>query len=212
MNYYIDFDSTLYDTSKLVEKMLRALAIGINRQDSSLNKEEILLEEKEMFNSKNIYNIFEFFKYFAKKYNLKANNLITVINKVINNGKNFIYEDSIEFLKQLKIMGHKINMLTYTTQNGIEYQIQKIYGSGIVQFFDNIIITSTPKWQLDLDYTQGIFIDDNPNDLAGLHNNNPVSVIRIKRNGNKYASKPMPNNIMIPEFNSLQEFYQQSKF
>ena len=208
MNFYIDFDSTLYNTSGLVEKMLRALAAEMSNQDSSLDAEEMYLEEKGMFNSKNIYNIFELCRYFAKKYNLDADSLILAVNGVISNGKDLVYEDSAEFLKQLKAMGHRINMLTYTAQDGLEYQMQKIYGSGLIQLFDNIIITSTPKWQLDLNYSQGVFVDDNPKDLAGLHGNNPIAVIRIKREGNKYASKPMPDDIQIPEVESLLEVCQ----
>ncbi len=205
MNYYIDFDSTLYNTSGLVEKMLKALAKEMNRQNSKLNAEQMYLEEKKLFNRDGIYNIFELCKYFAIQYGLNAEDLISAVNGAINNGKDLVYNDSVDFLKSAREKGNKLYMLTYTSQDGLEYQIQKVYGSGLVPFFDNIIITSTPKWQLDLDYTKGIFIDDNPKDLAGLYENKPYAIVRIKRDGNKYATKPMPEGIQLPEYTSLKE-------
>ncbi|MBE5758012.1 MAG: hypothetical protein E7345_03685 [Clostridiales bacterium] len=203
MNYYIDFDSTLYNTSELVNKMLSALATAINKQNPNLKAEDMLPEEKALFNSKGIYNIFRLCEFFADKYSLDASLLIDAVNNSINNGQDLVYPDTIEFLLRLRESGHNINMLTYTAKESIDYQVQKVKGSGLVEYFDNIIITSTPKWQLDFNYSNGIFIDDNPKDLAGLYSKSPIAVIRIKRDNNKYSDKPMPDDIVIPEHSTF---------
>jgi hypothetical protein len=96
-------------------------------------------------------------------------------------------------------------MLTYTTQNSIEYQLQKVNSSGLAKYFDNIFVVSTPKWQLDLDYKKGIFIDDNPTDLAGLFENNPLDIIRIRRANNKYSKTEIPNGIKIKEYSDFSQ-------
>lgn len=205
MNYYIDFDSTLYNTQELTNSMLNTLANSIIKQDSTLIFEDIIAEEKDLFKSTKIYNIFELCRFFAEKYNINAELLISNINGVINNGMQFVYPDTIPFLKGLIKNGHTLNMLTYTKQNGIEYQLQKVNGSGVAKYFNNIFVVSTPKWQLDLDYTKGIFIDDNPSDLAGLYENNPTDIIRIRRANNKYSKIEMPDNLKIKEYEDFSQ-------
>ena len=211
MIYYIDFDSTLFNTSGFIKEILTALSKEINFQDCNLDAEEIYLEVKKVYAKDNIYNLNELCKYFADKYNLNEERLVNSVDNVINNGKDFVYNDSVEFLKNLINNGHKINLLTYTLKERIEYQVQKVYGSGLVKYFENIIITTAPKWKLDLNYSNGIFIDDNPKDLAGLYHQNSQAVVRIKREGNKYSSKSMPDNIEIPEYASLKEFCQRDQ-
>jgi hypothetical protein len=130
----------------------------------------------------------------------------TLINSVINNGEKFVYSDTIPFLKRLTDGGHTVNMLTYTKQESIDYQIQKIKGSGLANFFKNIFIVSSTKKELGLDYKNGIFIDDNPSDLVGLSETNPKDLIRIRRDNNKYSKIEMPDNIKFkeyPNFNQL---------
>ena len=211
MIYYIDFDSTLFNTSGFIKEILIALSKEINFQDCNLGAEKIYLEVKKVYAKDNIYNLNELCKYFAEKYNLNEERLVNSVDNVINNGKDFVYNDSVEFLKNLINNGHKINLLTYTLKERIEYQVQKVYGSGLVKYFENIIITTAPKWKLDLNYSNGIFIDDNPKDLAGLYHQNSQAVVRIKREGNKYSSKSMPDNIEIPEYASLKEFCQRDQ-
>ena len=84
MNYYIDFDNTLFNTQKLTKSMLENLANSIVSENNSLKFEEVLSEEKNIFNSNNIYNIFELCEFFGNKYNINSDILISNINSVIN--------------------------------------------------------------------------------------------------------------------------------
>ena len=202
LNYYIDFDNTLYKTKALTEKMLNTIA-RICLREKGLEIDKIIEEAKKMFNRENIYNIFELCKFFGNKYKIKEEIIKKEIINIILNGKEDVYDDSIEFLEFLKKGENKLHLLTYTAKGDIEYQSLKIMGSGLANFFDTLIITSEPKYELDLNYKNGIFIDDNPKDLIGLYKKNPIDLIRIRRADNKYSLQDI--DIEIKEYNNLKE-------
>ena len=183
MNYYIDFDNTLYNTPLLTNRMLNSIVASI-KEKTNLNSEDLYEECKGMFNREHIYNIYELAKYFSQINNL---------NNIILNGNDLVFEDTIPFLKKLKESGHNLYILTYC-KNSLEYQSLKITGSKLSDFFHAIYITSVPKYNLDIDYTNGIFIDDNPEDLLGLYSKNAKQVIRLRRKENKYSVKDLDNN------------------
>lgn len=89
---------------------------------------------KKIFNRENIYNIFELCKFFGNKYKIKEEIIIKEIIDIILNGKENVYDDSIEFLEFLKKGGNKLHLLTYTAKGDIEYQSLKIMGSGLQIF------------------------------------------------------------------------------
>ena len=200
MNYYIDFDNTLYETAKLTSLMTAAIGNKIGEL-SQLNKEEIIQYVKDNFNS-TIDNIFTHAEKMAERYKVDKLCVLNAVNAVINNGNEIVFEDAIRFLKKLKEKGHKIFLLTYIPKTNQEYQFKKIIGSGIISYFDGIIVTAEYKFLLDLDYTKGIFIDDDPRDLNELFKKNPVKVIRIRKQSNM-RSKIDIDNKEIEEFESF---------
>lgn len=200
-NWYLDFDSTLYDTSSLTTDMLETMALHIDK----LNKDIILKELKSLFNREHIYNIFNLCDYFEKKYSLKSNSLLNPVKEVIENGSKYVYEDVISFLNKLKEKNNTIQMLTSSTvKENMEFQELKVKGSGISNYFDVITITAEPKYTLDLKYENGIFIDDNPEDLENLYKVNGKRIIRIKRKNGKYSNKTL-NISKIEEYTTLSE-------
>lgn len=200
-NWYIDFDSTLYDTTSLTNNMLETMAVHINKS----NKESILKELKSLFNKEHIYNIFKLCDYFEEKYSLKSNSLLIPVKEIILNGSKYVYKDVISFLEKLKNNKININMLTYSmSKENMEYQELKIYGSGISGYFDSVIITSIPKHTLGLKYKDGTFIDDSPEDLTNLYNSKGKRIIRIKRENGKYSDKLL-NISKIEEYTTLSE-------
>lgn len=202
MNYYIDFDNTLYNTPLLTNRMLNSIVDSI-REKHNLSSEDLYQECKSMFNREHIYNIYELARYFANKYSLDASPVINTLNNIILNGNDLVFEDTIPFLQKLKEQGHKLFMLTYCKES-LEYQSVKVAGSKLADFFDAIYITSVKKYTLDIDYTNGIFIDDNPDDLLGLYSKNAKQVIRLRREGNKYSVKDL-DNPNIKEYLNLNE-------
>ena len=202
MNYYIDFDNTLYETAKLTTLMIAAIGNKIGEL-AELEKEPIIQDAKDNFNS-TLDNIFTHAEKMGKKYNVDSEAVVNAVKNVIDNGKEIVFEDAIRFLERLKENGHKIFILTYIPQTNQEYQLKKLMGSGITSYFDGIIITAQYKFLLDLDYTNGIFIDDDPRDLNGLFEKNPIKVIRIRKPNNK-RSKIDIDNKEIEEYESFDD-------
>ena len=204
MNYYIDLDNTLYDTTSLKEEMLYVIASKIYEYTKKNNIEDMIVELKAMFNREHCYNIYKLAICFAEKYNIDKDILINNVENTILNGKKYVYNDVIGYLTHLKDKGNNINILTYVVQEDLSYQLTKIKGSGLSEYVDNIIITSNVKYNLDLEYDKGIFIDDNPDDLVGLASKNPNSLIRIKRKNNKHSIKKVEIDNLV-ECESLNE-------
>ncbi len=204
MNYYLDFDNTLYETSRLSKDMLKGLAYEISKK-TSISENDIFDELKSMFNRENIYNIYKLAKYFAKKYNIEESVLIDKVEGIILDGKKYVYNDVISFLKELKEKNNIINVLTYVAKEDLSYQLTKIKGSGLSEYFDNIIISSSLKFNLDLKYEEGIFFDDNPRDLLGLASKNPKILVRVRRDENKHNKQELDIENLI-ECKSLKDY------
>ncbi len=199
MNYYIDFDNTLYNTPLLTERMLNSIVLSVSNK-VSVDSKKLYQECLEKFNQLQIYKLAE---YIAKEYNLSSSEIINNLNTVILNSGDLVFEDSIPFLKKLKEKGHKLYILSYC-KYGSEFQAIKIAGSKLTDFFDAIFLTSIPKYTLDIDYKNGIFIDDNSNDLLGLYSANAKQVIRLRRNGNIHSLKSL-DNINIKEYTNFND-------
>ena len=202
MNIYIDFDHTLYNAINITRDLLQAVSLTI-LEKKALNKDELDAELKGMFNREHIYNIYELSRYFGNKYDVDSEKIIKNVNKVIYDGAKNVFDDVLPFLKKLKENNHKIFMLSYYEYE-LEYQVAKIVGSKLCDYFDGIIVTKEPKYNLDIDYTKGIFIDDKPSDLEGLASKNPLRVIRIKRKEGRYSNKVV-NNEKIEEYETLKD-------
>ena len=205
MNFYIDFDNTLYNTKALTADMLEKLAIYISKTQN-VNKEKLLEELKSKFNRKNIYNIFELCVFFENQYDIQNNQLQLMIKEILEDGNKYVYSDVIEFLEKLKNENYELFILTKAEgKDNIEYQKIKIEGSKIKQYFSgNPIITIKPKGELDLDYENGIFIDDNPKELKSLYSAKAKRVIRIKRPNAKYSNEEL-NISGIEEYTKLSD-------
>lgn len=188
MNYYIDFDNTLYNTPLLKEKMLKSIANFAKLQKGL----EIFDECNFMFNDNYIYDIYQLALYISNKYDLSLEQILANLNTIILDGSNFVFEDSIPFLEKLHNEKHNIFLLSHSNGD-LKYQTAKILGSGLTNYFDTLYITSKPKYELDINYENGIFIDDNPADLLGLYSRSAKKVIRLRRKQNKYSVQNLEN-------------------
>ena len=149
-------------------------------------------------------NIFTFAKETGVKFEIDPIEVENNVKAVVDNGNDIVFEDAERFLARLKENGHEVHILTYIPKTNQEYQMKKLLGSGLMKYFDTITITSKYKFLLDMDYTQGIFIDDDPRDLNGLYEKNPIKVIRIRKPNNK-RSKIDIDNKDIEEFVSFDD-------
>ena len=203
MNFFIDFDHTLYNTPLLTNDMLNALAAYIC-QTTNKNQENIfqLLKDKFKRGTNNIYDIYKLIEYFGNEYKYDINTATEIVNKVISNGQSYLFEDSIPFLKSLKKDNHKIYILSYN-ENEVYFQAIKIAGSGLLPYVDGIFPTTSIKGDIPLDFSKCIFIDDKPKDLISIYNNHPFKIFRIRRKNDTYSE--IETNLPIPEFTSLEE-------
>lgn len=201
MNYFIDFDHTLYNTNLTTESLLTNLAKFISK-NSTKNYNNILENLKTKFRRGQIYDIYDLVSYFSKKYNFNESEAVSVVNKTLINGQKYLFEDSIPFLKYLKSKGNKIYICSYN-ENKIYYQALKITGSGLLNYVDGIFPTIIQKAGLPVDFKHSIFIDDKPKDLLYIYNKKPFKIYRIRRPGDTYSS--LETNLPIPEFSSLEE-------
>lgn len=191
MNYYLDFDNTLYETARLTQLMLESIAKGI--ADSNGKNVEVLLNEaKGSFDSTND-NIFSFASNMAKRYNVDSEIIVGKVKSTIDNGEELVFDDAKRFLERLKGNGDKAHVLTYVPKGNQEYQMRKLMGSGLMKYFEGTIVTTEYKFLLDLNYENGVFIDDDPRDLNGLFEQNPIKVIRIRKPNNKRSKIELEN-------------------
>ena len=203
MNFFIDFDHTLYNTPLLTNDMLNALAAYIC-QTTNKNQENIfqLLKDKFKRGTNNIYDIYKLIEYFGNEYKYDINTATEIVNKVISNGQSYLFEDSIPFLKSLKKDNHKIYILSYN-ENEVYFQAIKIAGSGLLPYVDGIFPTTSIKGDIPLDFSKCIFIDDKPKDLISIYNNKPYKIFRIRRKNDTYSE--IETGLPIPEFSSFLE-------
>lgn len=198
MIYFIDFDCTLYDTEMLINAIIEDLT---NHLSKYAEREEVLKYLVYEFKEKRVASIFEFCKSCAQKYGEKEETIVNLIKNVASDGKRFVYDDSINFLRSIN--HHKRIMLTYSTKEGTDYQKLKIEGSGLAEFFDEIIITNNNKGDLDIDYGSGIFIDDSPKAIVDIHSKSPLKIIRVNRPNSTYSKITLPENVIVPEVSAL---------
>lgn len=193
MNYYLDFDYTLFDTYKFREELYEIL------EKNNLDKSYLTLTPELKTNGQKLLNIKELFRNLSDLKNIPISNFLEPLEELYKKGHKFVYDDSVEFLKYLKSKENQIYLLTWGER---EYQKEKIKASKLDIYFDEIIFAERLKYTLDIDYENGIFIDDSVRDLEELYNRNAKQVFRIRRKNGKNSNKEL-NTKEILEFDSL---------
>ena len=179
MKIYIDFDGTIYDTHKLDNKFIDIF----QKYNIDSNYIKKLIDKIKNYNT--IANIL------IQEFNLN-NNILNEINSIYSN--ELVFKDIIPFLEKYY---QKHNLILLTLTNDIDYQQRKINSSNLKKYFKDIIITTKDKSKLtNIDYSNGIFIDNNPIELKKFYNSNAKNLIRIKRDNDKYSKLSLDiNNI-----------------
>jgi phosphoglycolate phosphatase-like HAD superfamily hydrolase len=191
MKIYIDFDGTLFSSPTQYKRLINVFK-KYNIEENYIKK--VMKEE--------FYQKQKSFDILAQKI-IKDKNLNTNILKEVNNiyKPDLVYSDVIPFLEKYQ---NKYELILLTLGN-IEHQEKKINASNLSKYFKDIIITNKDKSKLNIDYTNGIFIDNNPQELEKFYNSKARYLIRIKRETDKYSKIPLNiNNILeFKDFNEL---------
>lgn len=186
MKIYIDFDGTLFDSTKHYQEYINIFKKHNIDIESYFNKE---YKKEKNFDSLS--------KKIIKEYNLNPS-IYDELDKIYS--KKLIFKDAITFLEK----NHNKYDLILLTLGNIEYQKKKINKTNIGKYFKDIIITNKDKSKLDIDYTNGIFIDNNPLELKRFYNSKAKYLIRIKRDADKYSKIDLDIK-NIPEFINFNE-------
>lgn len=187
MKIYIDFDGTIYDTHKLDTKFIEIF------QKYNINSKYIKKLINEIKNYNTIANIL------IKEFNLN-NNILNEINSIYS--YELVFKDTIPFLEKYY---QKYNLILLTLTNDLDYQQKKINSSNLKKYFKEIIITTKDKSKItNINYNNGIFIDNNPLELKKFYNSNATNLIRIKRDNDKYSKLSLNIN-NIKEYKNFTE-------
>lgn len=195
MNYYLDFDYTLFDTFAFREGLYEIL------EKNGFDKTYLALTPEMKTSGQKLLNIKELFKSLSESRNIPLNDFFEPLEELYSRCAEFVYDDSVEFIKYLRGNNHKLYVLTWGEK---QFQEEKLKASKLYDYFDEIIYAEQLKYTLDLDYENGIFVDDSVRDLEGLYNQKAKQVFRIKRKNGKNSYKEL-NIKEILEFNSLKE-------
>lgn len=188
MTYYIDFDNTIFDTVSFYNDLKKVMySYGINN--------DIIDKYQEV----SCYSPLKLIDDLISK-NVIDKSILIDIGKIFDNAKDYLYQDALLFLEKVK-PNNKLVLLTYGNKT---YQERKINSSKIQDYFNEIIITDKSKSSLELDYQNGIFIDDNTDVLQELLIRKPSKLIRIKRLNNP-RSNVVINNDFIEEYEDFGE-------
>lgn len=169
MKIYLDLDRTLFNTDLFLEDLYHLL-----KDDIDLNEfQKIQHDEKE--DGFNPYKILK-----------RMHAPLETLNKVDNFMKEvakYVYRDVFPFIKDLHQKGYWVILLT---KGDKRFQKMKIKYCHLKDCFDEEIFTLNYKGTLPLNYSNSIFIDDNPYELDDIYLNHPKRIIRIKRENAKY--------------------------
>lgn len=123
---------------------------------------------------------------FAKKNEKESRQVLNEVEIFLRDLKKYIFSDSLYFLESF--LKKDLWLLSY---GNIDFQKQKIYGSGMSKIFSRVTVNSQNKIKFilkkvrDNKFLSGdkiIFIDDNPNNLIGAEKvKNKIITIRIRR-------------------------------
>ena len=183
MRVYIDFDRTLFDCDSFLSDFYAI--INKYQIPKDVFKSCQIQCKKEGFNPRLILDsVYEDYTFDMDIYH--------EVDDLLHRTNDYLYSDTISFLKYLKSCEYEIIILT---KGNDEYQKEKILNAQIDEYYDELIVTMKHKGKLNLDYENGIFIDDNPFEIIDILKKNPKKIIRIKRNGTKYNDVEISESI-----------------
>ena len=189
MKIYFDFDRTLFNTKVFYEDIYKKLE---EYKISPQLFDKIRIESKnEGFN---LFGILEKINK-IKPFN---NSLYVELEHIFECSSMYVFDDVEPLLKYLKEINCKLYILTKGNE---EFQSVKIDNSKIDDYFEEIIITNNHKGDLDIDYN-GIFVDDNMEEIESILKRNPKKVIHI----NRYSKDNIKDKRFL-SINSLKELY-----
>ncbi len=189
MKIYIDFDRTLFNCNLFLND-LSNLLLKYNISNEMFNEYQIQCKDVG-FNPYVIVREIEKDKMIDKHIYDEIKNLVHTTSK-------YLYSDVIPFFKELKNKNYEVYILS---KGNVLYQKEKIVNSNILDYCNDMIITTNFKGNLEIDYENSIFIDDNPNEIKSILEKKPKHVFYIQREDAKF--KEFINDKRVTIINNL---------
>jgi len=189
MRIFLDFDDTLYNTTRLKKETNRVIA------DFGVTKEfqEVLKKDEEKGTGMNFDRVLkDVFDSLGKdkkaKFDFKK--LKQKINRILNKKKSMLYSDSLPFLKAI-YKKHDLILITYGDYRAQRFKIKQV---GIRRFFKAVLIVTEKKEEFFRDYLkkrEGVFIDDKASTIDFVAKNFlDIKTIVLRRPGSWHSKKP----------------------
>ncbi len=169
MKIYIDFDRTLFDTNRFLAELYNLF------RESGVNIEQFDKIRKE--SSIEGFNCYQLLTKLKKTHPFNEN-IYLKVERFMECVLRFLYQDAEVFLQKAREMNYEIILLT---KGNKEFQKEKIRYTFISKYLDGIIVTLIDKGDLNIDYQNGIFIDDSVYEIESILKRNPRRVICINR-------------------------------
>ncbi|MEK9200843.1 MAG: HAD family hydrolase [Patescibacteria group bacterium] len=155
--------------------------------------------DRTLFNNERFYNALEFGLIFSEKA------------VVVDNLGEYLYEDTIDFLKKRKSLGDK---LVLVTRGNLIVQKTKAEKTSVLGLVDHDIYVEKPKskgeaiseyiQESELDSEKMVFVDDTIAELEDVMNTcNNVSVIRMRRRSARNAGQEALHLTEVANFEEL---------
>lgn len=176
--WYLDFDLTLFNTTKLKEALADSMSGLIHPQDFLASFEKILRGYEEGYN----YSIASHALYLEETAGIPQDITTSNLMNVIFESRDFLYDDAIPFLNHLARQTQEIYLLSF---GDFDFQKDRIEACGIEKYFKNIIITQDHKHIITLPTpvtNETYFLNDNPTENKQISQKYPQSnIIEIQR-------------------------------
>lgn len=167
MKIYIDFDRTIFDCDKFIEDFYNLL------EKYNISKNDFIKYQSQCMD----FNPYDILDLMSKDYDINKE-VYNAIDNFIKKSSDYIFSDTIPFLKYIKNKNYQVIILT---KGNYDFQMSKIINSHIDLYYDDVIVTNKHKGDLDIDYTNSIFIDDREEEIGSIKKRNPKRVIFIQR-------------------------------
>ena len=201
MTFIIDFDHTLFNTTRFKKELARSTRkLGIGPELWLSTYKKTIERVKDAYD----YNARAHSQILSKKTGIPAPVIEKRLKLVLPKSEKFLYPDTKAFLKFLKNKGDKIILLTL---GNIGWQKEKIKNIKIKKYFDKLIYTYWHKKYLKINLKSSpknwIFINDDPGEITELKKIFPQSAfLRIERKEGKKFPKKI-DKIKVPTFTNL---------
>ena len=189
MKIYIDFDRTLFNCNLFLND-LSNLLLKYNISNEMFNEYQIQCKDVG-FNPYVIVREIE-------KDEMIDKHIYDEIKNLVHTTSKYLYSDVIPFFKELKNKNYEIYILS---KGNVLYQKEKIVNSKILDYCNDMIITTNFKGNLEIDYENSIFIDDNPNEIKSILEKKTKHIFYIQREDAKF--KEFINDKRVTIINDL---------